>query len=214
MKQVILLVEGQTEEALVRDILAPAALTRTVYLQSAIVKTSATPAGSRRGGGTWKHYDTLLRTFLSQPHWHKVGVLIDYYGYPPGAPARDAHGASALRQQAQVNALRKTYADPRFRPLVVLHEIEALVLAAIQAGQGDGVLSPQALARLRADIKRAGGPELVNDGQNTSPSKRLLRADPDYLKTVTGPRLIADAGLRAILERCPVFATWWEDLLT
>jgi hypothetical protein len=33
------------------------------------------------------------------------------------------------------------------------------------------------------------------------------------MKTVTGPLLIAQAGLGAVLERCPVFAEWWEDLL-
>ena len=56
-------------------------------------------------------------------------------------------------------------------------------------------------------------PERVDDGPATSPSKRLEKADPNYMKTVTGPLLIAQAGLGAVLERCPVFAEWWEDLL-
>ena len=110
-------------------------------------------------------------------------------------------------------ALRAEYPDPRFRPLVVLHEIEALVLAAVDAGQGDGVIPDHALADLRRAITRAGGPEKVNNGPSTSPSKRLARASRHYDKVMTGPGLIADAGLSAILERCPVFAAWWEDLL-
>ena len=111
-------------------------------------------------------------------------------------------------------ALRAEYPDPRFRPLVVLHEIEALVLAAIDAGQGDGLLPRQGLAELRQAITRAGGPERVNDGPSTAPSKRLEAADPGYMKTVIGPQLVSDAGLPAVLERCPTFKAWWEDFLT
>ena len=93
MKRVVVLVEGQTEEALVDEVLAPAALARGVHLIPVVVITSATPTGARRGGGSWRHYDTRLHD---------------------------------------------EYPDSRFRPLVVLHEIEALVLAAIDAGWGKG----------------------------------------------------------------------------
>ena len=143
-----------------------------------------------------------------------MGLLIDYYQYPKGAPGRDAecrnHGE---HQRAITKALRAAHPDPRFRPLVVLHEIESLVLAAVDAGQGDGVIPDHALADLRRAITRAGGPEKVNNGPSTSPSKRLARASRHYDKVMTGPGLIADAGLSAILERCPVFAAWWKDLL-
>ena len=64
------------------------------------------------------------------------------------------------------------------------------------------------------DITRAGGPEQVDHGPATSPSKRLGKVDPNYIKTVTGPLLIAEAGLGAILNRCPTFAAWWQDLLS
>ena len=113
-----------------------------------------------------------------------------------------------------MHALRTHYPDPRFRPLVVLHEIEALVLAAIDAGKGDDLLPAKGLAGLRRDITRAGGPEQVDHGPATSPSKRLRKADPNYIKTVTGPLLIAEVGLGAVLNRCPTFADWWQDLLS
>lgn len=62
-------------------------------------------------------------------------------------------------------------------------------------------------------IGRAGGPELVDDGPGTAPSERLERADPNCSKTVTGPLPIAEAGLGAVLERCPVFAAWWRGII-
>lgn len=83
-----------------------------------------------------------------------MGLLLDYYQYPKGAPGREEATpsgslGSAGRQLALMAALRAEYPDPRFRPLVVLHEIEALVLAAIDAGQGDELLPQQGLAELR-----------------------------------------------------------------
>ena len=79
---------------------------------------------------------------------------------------------------------------------------------------GEGLIPARGLTRLRREIARAGGPERIDHGPSTAPSKRLLRADPDYLKTVTGPLLVAEAGLSAVLARCPTFAAWWEDLLS
>ena len=147
-----------------------------------------------------------------------MGLLLDYYQYPKGAPGREMATPSeslnsAGRQSALMDALHAKYPDPRFHPLVVLHEIEALVLAAIDAGQGNELLPEQGLADLRQAITRAGGPERVNDGPNTAPSKRLEEADPSYMKTVTGPLLVSEAGLTAVLERCPTFRAWWEGLL-
>jgi hypothetical protein len=214
MKRVVVLVEGQTEEALVDEVLAPAALARGVHLAPVIVITSATPAGARRGGGSWRHYDTRLRNLFKASHLHRVGLLIDYYQYPRGAPGCDVGGSGPARQSELMARLHKQYPDSRFRPLVVLHEIEALVLAAIDAGRGEGLIPARGLTRLRREIARAGGPERIDHGPSTAPSKRLLRADPGYLKTVTGPLLVAEAGLSAVLARCPTFAAWWEDLLS
>ena len=214
MKQVFILVEGQTEEVIVNDVLVPPARARGFVLTPTVVITSATPTGAHRGGGGWRQYDIRLRSLLGASHVHRIGLLIDYYQYPQGAPGYGIGGSGTQRQRDLMHALRTHYPDSRFRPLVVLHEIEALVLAAIDAGQGDDLLPAKGLAGLQRDITRAGGPEQVDHGPATSSSKRLRKADPNYIKTVTGPLLIAEAGLGPILNRCPTFAAWWQDLLS
>jgi len=211
---VFLLVEGPTEKTLADMVLAPAAAKRNLTLETRIVRTSATSSGSHRGGGGWQGYNQMLRGLLRASHLRRIGLLIDYYQYPRGAPGRDIPGEGVARQNGLINALRAQYPDPRFCPLVVLHEIEALVLAAIDAGHGDGVIPRKKLADLRRAIVAAGGPEFVNNGKDTAPSKRLTKADPHYIKEVNGPDLVAEAGLDAILERCPTFASWWYDILS
>ena len=215
MRQVCILVEGQTEEAVVNTLLIKEAAARDVHLIPIIVRTSLTPAGASRGGGSWKHYDKQLNDLLSQSHWDLVGLIIDYYGYPSGAPGFELPEAPGDQRQPQiVAALKEHYPDPRFHPLVVLHEIESLVLAAIRSGGGRGLLSDKTIEHLIRAIDDAGGPEKINNCEKTSPSKRLLALEPEYGKTSTGISILQEVGLAAVLDRCPVFAAWWRTLLS
>ncbi len=215
MRQVCILVEGQTEEAVVKTLLIDAAKARDIYLIPIIMRTSLTPAGASRGGGSWKHYDRQLNDLLSQSHWDLVGLIIDYYGYPSGAPGFELPEAPGdQRQQQIVAALKEHYPDPRFHPLVVLHEIKSLVLSAIRTGGGRGLLSEKTIEHLIRAIDDAGGPEKINNGEKTSPSKRLLTLEPEYGKTSTGISILREVGLAAVLDRCPVFAAWWRTLLS
>ena len=102
MRQVCILVEGQTEEAVVNTLLVKEAAARDVHLIPIIVRTSLTPAGASRGGGSWNHYDRQLNDLLSQSHWDLVGLIIDYYGYPSGAPGFELPEAPGDQRQPQI----------------------------------------------------------------------------------------------------------------
>lgn len=215
MRQVCILVEGQTEEAVVNTLMIDAAAARDVYLTPIIVRTSLTPARASRGGGSWKHYDKQLNDLLSQSHWDAIGLMVDYYGYPSGAPGFELPEAPGNQRQPQIVAtLKNHYHDPRFHPLVVLHEIESLVLAAIRSGGGRGLLSENTIEHLIRMMDDAGGPESINGGEKTSPSKRILALEPEYGKTSTGISILQEVGLAAVLDHCPVFAAWWRTLLS
>ncbi|RRD48388.1 DUF4276 family protein [Arachnia propionica] len=210
MRLIALLVEGHTEERVVDQVLAPAARKHDIVLQPIVVCTSA----GHHGGGSWRNYHDKLQVLLKQQHLDTVGILIDLYGYPSGAPGRSP--SSTSDREALMQALVDKYDkhdSPRFRPCIVLHEVEAWVLAAIDAGGADKDLEPRQVARVRRAIEEAGGAEAVNSQPDLAPSKRLTRIVPGYLKVVNGPRWIAAAGLGAVLERCPVFKAWWEELL-
>ncbi|MER7211111.1 DUF4276 family protein [Streptosporangium sp. NPDC000239] len=80
----------------------------------------------------------------------------------------------------------------------------------VRRGERAGGASRQAgcRRRLRKQAERAGGPELVNDGRETAPSKRILAAYPGYRKTHDGPLAIADHGLAALRRDCPHLDAW------
>jgi hypothetical protein len=65
---------------------------------------------------------------------------------------------------------------------------------------------------LQRIVDQAGGPEQVNDGVDTAPSKRILKAYPRYLKSADGPRVITEVGLPTIRAACPHTDGWLAEL--
>jgi hypothetical protein len=57
-------------------------------------------------------------------------------------------------------------------------------------------------------------PELINDGQQTAPSKRIMDQFPDYerAKSTFGPLLAEHIGLQVIRSKCPHFNKWLSRL--
>lgn len=58
----------------------------------------------------------------------------------------------------------------------------------------------------------AGGPELVDDGPETAPSKRLASMLPGFTKTLDGPAIVKAAGLSSIRSECPHLDAWIHRL--
>jgi hypothetical protein len=93
----------------------------------------------------------------------------------------------------------------------MLHETEAWVLAAgpalsRRAGR------PSLATEVATLVAQCGGPERVNGGPDTAPSKRLAVMWPAYDKVVDGPEIIAAAGLGHILDQCPHARAWLDSL--
>jgi hypothetical protein len=54
---------------------------------------------------------------------------------------------------------------------------------------------------------------ILCEGQTeTAPSKRVVRAYPQYAKTIDGPLVIAEAGRDAIRRTCPHADDWLREL--
>jgi hypothetical protein len=93
----------------------------------------------------------------------------------------------------------------------VLHDTETWVLADCRR-LGEVMGDPGPAAELERVVYLKSGPELVNDGVDTAPSKRIMNAYPQYAKTLDGPLVIAEAGLDAIRSACPHADGWLREL--
>jgi hypothetical protein len=210
----VFLVEGQTEEAIVKRLLVEHLKAFNIQSRIEIVVTSLGHAG----GGAWSCWRRHMRSLNKRWTMPKTTftTLIDLYGLP-----KDLPGISVLRSEPDTNK-RTTQAeqiiaqeaiDPRWIPYVQRHEVEALVLAALP--QLRSMLSEKdqldGLAALERDI--AGKPpEDVNDGEHSAPSKRLLKRVPKYNKTLHGANALILADLSQVRAACPRFHAWVSRL--
>jgi hypothetical protein len=210
-----LLVEGQTEEAVVREVIQPHLDTAGWLVTASILATKRPAAGpARRGGVTsWAKLEREIRLLLRDSSLHTLTTVIDYYAFPPDAPGMATRPAGDPWQRVEhvEAALAAAIGDRRFVPHLTLHEVETWVFAAARQ-LGDWYGDPELARCLLADSAGVGGPELVNDGPETAPSKRLKNYRPGYMKTLDGPLVIAELGLPALRVTCPHLDRWLAEL--
>jgi hypothetical protein len=220
--RLFVVVEGQTEEMFVKDLLRPHLEGRGVVTAATIVGTSKRRGSSplTKGGGTWRRWERDIRRILGEQHQADVRLttLFDLYGLPGGFPGLAEHGSdtdTARRCDKIEAALAGLFGDRRLIPYVQRHEFETLVLASLGSLRGlfDAPEDLSGLDALSAAISRR-APEDVDDGRDTAPSKRLLAYLPGYRKTVHGPLALADTGLATLRARCRRFHGWLSRLET
>ena len=211
MRQVHVLVEGATEERLVQQVLQPELLVRNVWITPVVLKTRRAAGCSHDRGGVskWRKVEDDIRALLRNSAIDMVTTVLDLYGLPSDTPGlSDAPAGDAYARVGHVEkSIAQVVDNERFLPFLALHETEAWVLAAADE-LAELVESPPPADTLRSHVVAAGGPELVNDGPDTAPSKRILKAHPTYRKVVDGPDAIDLLGLTALRAVCPHLDTW------
>lgn len=218
--RLIIVVEGQTEEAFVTDLLKPHFLTLGIYATPTIVGTPKRRGSAplQKGGGDWNRWRRDLSRILGEQKGKDVRIttLFDLYGLPLQFPGLATHGADPDTNQrcdALQQALFDTFGDWRLIPYIQRHEFEALVLASLPALE-QLLDADEDLAGLEALTQETAGqaPEDINDGRTTAPSKRLIRHIPSYNKIVYGSLATFDTGLGALRTQCPRFNGWLTQL--
>ncbi len=212
-----MLVEGQSEEAFVKQTLKPWLAERGVFVQGPVVLwTKRLPAGGGHRGGarSWEQIRKSLTPLLRDGDaW--VTTLLDFYGLPDDLPGFAQHkgqgSAHELVAKVQAEMAAALEHPPRFVPFLALHELEAWLFAEPTIVSGH-FGSPALAARLAAEVPEAGGPEAINHGPTSHPSVRLSKHCPNYKKTSDGPTVLGKIGIPAIRARCPHFNGWLAQL--
>ncbi len=212
------LVEGQTEETFVRDILIPYLAHCNVFGYVRRLETRRTKSTVYRGGvSTYPKIEGDVRRWLQEDPHAYLTTMVDLYGLPGDFPGREALSLSdpysavlTLEQEwgAQIG-------DVRFIPYIQSYEFEALLFSDVEVI--DRFLSPLCGRSLRRSLqsildRAEGDPERIDDQE--PPSKRLMALCPAYRKTVDGIRIARHIGLDNIRKRCRHFHEWLLRLET
>lgn len=214
MIRLLVVVEGQTEEAVVNRVLQPHLATCGVFAIPTIVETRHLPGRPRDKGGltSWAKARRDIARCL-QDSAARTTTLFDFYGLPDDFPGHgQARMPDPLADVARIEqAMAQDLSDPRFLPFLALHELEAWVLASpSEVGRhfGDAALSSK-VERVLGGFE---SPEYVNHGPETHPARRLEDLVPSYKKRSDGPAILESAGIGRIRSRCAHFAEWLTRL--
>ncbi|MCK5146969.1 DUF4276 family protein [bacterium] len=211
---IVVIVEGKTEEIFIKDILAPYLAKNNIFMTPIIISKPGQKGGdvrfSRAFNDIEKHLKQRSNTYIS--------LFVDYYGIKGDWPGIDSAKSKTIpteiakiindaTQKAVDSKLCDYDSERRFIPNIIVHEFEALLFS------DSGELARQ-LNVNKKDIliilEECGEPEKINDSSKTAPSKRLNHLYKRYKKTSTGIVIARAIGVERMREQCVVFDNWLQ----
>jgi len=213
MDKILALVEGQTEERFVKDVLSPYLYSKNKLIIPKIINTKVVKSGPNCKGG-WVSYvnakKDLLR-LLGDTSASLVTTLVDYYGLPQDFPTWNCTGNCFDKVEAAEKAFSEDIQNSKFLPYIQLHEFEGLLFSSPRVIADTLVnIDTRSVQNIRNSVS---SPEEINQGAETHPSKRLLRLFPQYNKPHYGTLISSRIGIEEIIDNCPHFKSWIEKLI-
>lgn len=222
MCRLFVLVEGQTEETFVNEILEPHLFGIGFLDVKAKLIGNSRQRANRGGIRSWPGVCKEIVRHLRQDQGIHVTTMVDFHGLPADSwPGRTAAVTLPLDQKApriesEIAAVVQSEMGPswnpsRFIPFVLMHEFEGLLFS--DCDRFASAIGEAALAsRFQAIRGGFGTPEDINDSPETHPSKRILQHFPQYQKPFHGNLAVLEIGFAAIRAECPHFREWLQRL--
>lgn len=214
--EVVVLVEGPTEQRFVKQLLAPYMAAQGIFLTAIILDKP----GQKGGDVKFSRAKNDIERHLKQRPDTWVTLLVDYYGIKGDWPGytdskqQANHAQKAeIMNQATVDEIERLFPEQnrsrRFIPYVSMYEIESLYFS-----------DPTCLAEMigvkqeKIDkiLVECGEPEKINDHPETAPSKRLEKLSSRFKKTSTGIAIASEIGIHKMRAACPLFNNWIAKL--
>ena len=218
MKKVLVLVEGQTEETFVRDVLGRHFQSRDICFASTLVVTKRVKDGPNFKGGvtSWERVAGDLRRLFRDTSAAAITTMIDYYGLPSDFPGMNSRrvGSPQSRVEHVEAAMASALGHVGFIPYLSLHEFEALVFASLDHASWVFNHDSHVLGALRQQLMSVTTAEDINEQPPTAPSRRIINAFPPYQKVLHGPMAVESSGLDVLRQACPHFGNWLTRLET
>ncbi len=209
--------EGQTEEKFVRRILQPQLAPMNIFVDARSVLTSRDKKAGKSYRGGLLSYEKAKKDIMD---WIKqdnnpecrFSTMFDLYALPDDFPG--AQEAKNIQDPyAKVDFLEKRLAEDidhqGFIPYIQQFEFEALLFADLDKFALEYLEYDKAIEQLKHTLQSfKDNPELINDGPNTAPSKRILAEIPEYSKVGSGVIITGMIGLDRIRSKCRHFNDW------
>lgn len=199
MIRLAIAVEGETEEAFVKSILANHLLSRRVYTTPILIGGNVTVA--------------RLAGEMVNLHWSfdYVTSLVDFYGFK-GKGAKPIEQLELDVHEEVSRRINRPWDQSLVFSYIQRHEYEGLLFSNVNAFARAANATSACVDGLRRIRCCFNTPEDIDDGSHSAPSKRILKLMPNYQKIVHGVDVATEIGLQAICCQCPRFNRWMTKL--
>lgn len=214
--EVVVLVEGKTEQIFILDLVAPYLAPKGVYM----TPIQISKPGQKGGDVKFPRVQNDIGMHLKQRPDTYLTLFVDFYGinpeWPGLTPAKKETTPAGKAAQVNVATRRKVNdlfgdldSNRRFIPYIAMYEFEALLFSdPVQLAEQ--LLVPQ--KNIDKILEQCGEPEQINDSRETAPSRRLEKLSQRFKKTSTGIAVAKAIGLPRIRECCPIFNAWLTEI--
>lgn len=216
LTRVNIIVEGQTEEQFVNELLYSHLINLGVSIRPIIIGKYGSGGLTSYGGAK---RDILLA--LKQDKTAYCSTMFDFFRLPidfPGMPADTSLGSIDKAKQIEAaisKDIREEFDDRmnpnRLIPYIQMHEFEALLFSDPKAC-AEGLYKPELEPDLQEIRDGFPTPEDINDGPTTSPSERILGLFDRYQKPLYGCLACLHIGLETLRAECKHFDEWVRSL--
>lgn len=210
--EVYIIVEGQTEQTFVREVLAPEMGHMGIFLHPVLIGKP----GRKGGDVRFERAKGDIGRVMRQRSDTYISTMFDYFRLDPNWPGNvNIQGnPTAIEKAERIEKetfvkIKELFPDhnveDRFIPYIEMHEFEALLFSeASILAKKIGVNK----SKIEDILQEFGEPEEINDGPDTAPSKRLISLKSGYRKVAMGKTISETIGIPTIRKKCPHFDSW------
>ena len=218
MKNFRIVTEGQSETNFVNRVMVPYFAGKCILIPITVVTKTENRHGKTYKGGVGNYgqiRNTLLKTLAnaSKNVDSYVTTMFDFYRLPTDVPGvLDAEKVNDSYKKVEIieREIRKAegYGEKFFFPYIELHEFESMIFSDIS--KLEEAYFEEDLTALKECVKVLSNPELINDGAETAPSKRIMNCISNFDKANVGVDVLGKIGIENIAAKCSHFAEWLQ----
>jgi hypothetical protein len=221
MKNIVFVVEGETELEFINRILAP-------YLISKGLNTEIRPIMIEKSGGghgynNIEHLKNTIRPLLYRRDEPIITTMIDHYGINSEKKLPGFTNITTTNVEDRISLMEKILKDEilsiknyhYFIPYIQRHEFETLLFSNPEAGfelEDDKI--KKEIIKLCSAFESI---EDINCTPEGAPSKRLGKiyehCNKKYEKVSDAVDIIELTGIKSLMNNCPRFRNWVEILI-
>lgn len=222
MKNLYVIVEGQTEVQFFNRILRPYLMQRGLYYEIKAIPIEV--KGGGHGFTNIEHFKNTIKPLLFKEN-SIISTMIDHYGI--NSEKKLPNYENCIKQLtveerikcmedallAEVKSIRNDCSH--FIPNILRHEMETLFFADVENGfalENDGI--QKEVAAICMEFPNI---EDINNSPETAPSKRLIKIyekhGKKYKKVIDGVDIAELTGIEIILSKAPRFKRWVENII-